>query len=329
MTTVSPQTRQLLPYALLKGKSDSALRERVSIAVQSPRSITELLNAFALSTLSGIDEQSWHEAQIAAERQVEKAHELDVQILSPFDDPYPKLLASTHDFPLILWVKGSFATIPQRSVAVIGPREPTRHGALIASRIADFFAGEGWSVVSGLALGCDTAAHRATLDAGGHTIAVLAHGLQTISPKANEGLAERIIQEGGALLSEFPLGATPHGKAFVQRDRTQAGLSRGVVMVQSDLTGGSLHAPRAALSYRRWVAVPYPTNTDLADRANKIQANMVLASDMTDEKAKLMRCSSEARDRIIVLRSKDDYQRLTVIADDLNIPDKPKQHALL
>jgi DNA processing protein len=91
---------------------------------------------------------------------------------------------------------------------------------------------------------------------------VLAHGLQTVAPRQHQSLADDILAGGGALLSEFPFGRPPLPPQFVKRDRTQAGLAQGVVMIQSDVRGGSLHAARAALVYQRWLAVPYPTGKD-------------------------------------------------------------------
>lgn len=275
------------------------------------------------------ESHAWCSAQAAAEQQVDKTNALGISILSPLDSAYPKLLAKTPDYPPLIWVKGHLSPKPEQSVAVIGPREPTDHGRVIAERIARFIAEEGWSVVSGLAKGCDAAAHQAALDSGGHTVAVLAHGLQMISPKENNHLAERIIAQGGALLSEFPIGSMPQARTFVQRDRTQAGMSQGVVMVQSDLTGGSLHASRAALNYDRWLAVPYPTTNDLANRAKKIQANLLLVGEETEKKTQLMRCMPAALERIVVLHSRRDYQRLTTIANFTKAQEQSEQQVLL
>ena len=254
----------------------SKLRELVREALEDGKPI---------STLEHLLSQ---EGGNLAEEQVEQAERLGCKILSPLDEGYPVLLAATNDFPLILWVKGRLPAISERSVAIIGPREPTRHGEIIATRMSTYFVSEGWSVVSGLAKGCDAAAHRAALAAGGHTVAVLAHGLQTISPKEHKELAAQIVDQGGALVSEFPIGWPPQGGQFVQRDRTQAGLSQGVVMVQSGLNGGSLHAPRAALKYGRWVAVPEPTKLDTFQRSEKIQANLLLTGNDVLRKVKLM-----------------------------------------
>lgn len=257
------------------------------------------------------DKKAWEEALIAAEKQVEQAEKCNARILSPADSEYPTLLAKTKDDPFLLFVRGRLAPTPAKSVAVIGTREPTAHGTVIAQRLAHFFVEQGWSVVSGLALGCDAIAHQATLEKHGHTIAVLAHGLHTVAPKSHKNLAGDILDSGGALISEYRFGVEPQPQFFVKRDKTQAGMAQGVVMVQSDLKGGSLHASRAILEYGRWLAVPYPTERDLANQEPKIQANLVLSSGTSQQRAELLRCETQALERVIVLRTRDDYGNMT------------------
>lgn len=253
---------------------------------------------------------AWDEASAAAARQVERATATGTLILG-FEDPaFPVLLAQSKDSPYFLWVRGTLAPNPAKTVAVIGTRQPTRHGVLIAERITEFFVKEQWSVVSGLALGCDAIAHRAALAAGGHTVAVLAHGLQTVSPASHRTLAEEIVESGGALLSEFGFGVEPIPQQFVRRDKTQAGLARGVVMVQSDLKGGSLHASRAALSYDRWLAVPVPTSRDIDANEAKIQANLVLTSADSIAKRTLLHCGDRELTLVRSIHSRDDYPSL-------------------
>jgi DNA processing protein len=182
---------------------------------------------------------------------------------------------------------------------------------MITRRITDFFCSQRWSVVSGLALGCDGIAHRAAIEAGGHTVAVLAHGLQTVSPSQHRKLAEEILSSGGALVSEYRFGQGAMPNQFVKRDRTQAGLSRGVVMIQSDLKGGSLHASRAALDYERWLAVPYPTAADQQANEPKIQANLMIANSGADiDRANLLKCHISRLSKVIVLRAREEYPQL-------------------
>jgi len=256
---ISAATGQVLALSMLPGIGPATLRKIASLsnferttpnqwAAQVP-ALERALNA------SG----TWSKALEQAEEQVEWARRVDARILSPLDEAYPPLLAATKDDPFLIFVRGSLAPAPFKSVAIIGTREPTAHGQAIAQRIAQYFAERSWSIVSGLAIGCDAIAHSTALQAQGHTIAVLAHGLHTIAPKQHRRLADDILAAGGALLCEFPFGREPIPQQFVKRDSTQAGLVQGVVMIQSDVRGGSLHASRAALTYARWLAVPYPT----------------------------------------------------------------------
>jgi DNA processing protein len=272
---------------------------------------------------------TWSKALEKAEEQLEWAERLDARILSPLDAEYPPLRAATRDDPFLIFVRGNLAPNPEKSVAIIGTRELTQHGQTIAERIAAYFAERGWSIVSGLALGCDAIAHRTAVQAKGHTVAVLAHGLHTTAPKQHETLAEDILAAGGALLSEFPFGRAPIPQQFVKRDSTQAGLAQGVVMIQSDLRGGSLHASRAAVLYSRWLAVPYPTDKDRTSAAPKIQANLVLANGSPGERAELLRCIPEALDRLIILRGRDEYARMTATVNPSRLNPSPAQHALL
>ena len=141
-------------------------------------------------------------------------------------------------------------------------------------------------------------------------MAVLAHGLQTIAPSKHRKLAEDILNAGGALVSQYPIGRDAIPQQFVQRDKTQAGLAQGVVMVQSDLQGGSLHASRASIEYGRWLAVPYPTEQDRGRDEPKIQANLMLSDGSDAERLDLLRRKDNSGlDRILVLRGKEDYAR--------------------
>ncbi|UUD66065.1 DNA-protecting protein DprA [Pseudomonas seleniipraecipitans] len=263
---------------------------------------------------------AWEIAKELAEKQVDLATTHQARIISALDPDYPHLLKATKDDPFLLFVKGSLFTAPSQSVAIIGTRQPTKHGELIARRVTEFFVEQNWSVVSGLALGCDGIAHKAALEARGHTVAVMAHGLQTVAPSQHRKLAEAILASGGALVSEYRFGQGALPMQFVKRDRTQAGLAQGVVMIQSDIKGGSLHASRAALDYERWLAVPFPTDADLAANEPKIQANLLIADSGADiERATLLKCHRSRLAKIIVLRTKEDYREMVSVTFDDNV----------
>lgn len=310
MITISPSTQKMLALSMLSGVGPATLRRVVSQCLESAP-IVELTQRIPAIAKALVVSSAWERAQELAQEQCDAAQKAGAYIISALDEGYPALLSATKDDPFILFVKGTLFQTPEKSVAIIGTRQPTKHGEMITRRITDFFCSQRWSVVSGLALGCDGIAHRAAIEAGGHTVAVLAHGLQTVSPSQHRKLAEEILSSGGALVSEYRFGQGAMPNQFVKRDRTQAGLSRGVVMIQSDLKGGSLHASRAALDYERWLAVPYPTAADQQANEPKIQANLMIANSGADiDRANLLKCHISRLSKVIVLRAREEYPQL-------------------
>jgi DNA processing protein len=175
-----------------------------------------------------------------AQETAERCSELGVSIVSMVDDEYPALLKGIADAPPLLFVRGSLASLQARSVAVVGTREASDAGRRIAFAIAEHLAQRNYSVVSGLALGIDTAAHNGALAGKGLTVAILAHGLDTVAPTSNRPLAERILDNGGALVAEHPPGTPPRPPEFARRNRIQSGLSLMSVIVESAAEGGAM-----------------------------------------------------------------------------------------
>jgi DNA processing protein len=168
---------------------------------------------------------------------------------------YPELLRRIPNPPLILFCLGSWAALTEKpTVAVIGTREPSAYGLKWGRRIAEVLGEQGFAIVSGLAEGCDTAAHQGALDVGAPTVAFLAHGFGRIYPKANEHLSERIVEEGGCLVTEYLPNTPPRRSSFVERDRLQSGASRGIVVVETDIEGGTMHTVGFAKTQRRLIA---------------------------------------------------------------------------
>ena len=186
---------------------------------------------------------------------LEQSENLGIYFVSRFDNDFPEKLLTTVnedgklDVPLFLFYKGSLTATSGAAVAVIGTREPSIEGEKAGRYISSRLAEKGVSIVSGLALGCDTSGHRGALDVeGGRTVAFLAHGLDTVYPPQNEGLAEEIVAKGGVVISEYPVGSNIDRYKLVARDRFQAALADAVVVVQTGITGGTMHAVNAALS---------------------------------------------------------------------------------
>lgn len=161
--------------------------------------------------------------------------------LHRWSDEFPPLLKSIPNAPIHLFVIGNVECLRQPGIAVVGTREPTTFGRKSAEKIAGRGVDKGFCVNSGLAEGCDTHGHIGALDAGGHTVAVLAHGFGTIYPRSNTPLSERIVDCGGALVTEYLPGEPGHPTKFVARDRIQSGLSLGTIVIETDVKGGTMH----------------------------------------------------------------------------------------
>jgi DNA processing protein len=329
VSNLSAATGKLLALSMLKGIGPATLRKIARILDFDLMDNHQLAAQLPSNATILRDDKAWSDALLKAEKQVEEAEKRGARILSPLDPEYPKLLAGTKDDPFLLFVRGKLAQTPAKSVAIIGTREPTGHGGVIAQRITHFFVEQGWSVVSGLAIGCDATAHQAALEKGGHTVAVLAHGLHTIAPARHRRLADDILAQGGALVSEYHFGVDAQPQFFAKRDRIQAGMAQGVVMIQSDHKGGSLHASRATLEYGRWLAVPYPTEQDRVGQEPKIQANLTLAEGSVAERAELLRCPPAALAQVMILRGREDYGKMVGKITATAALHRPVQSGLL
>lgn len=314
METISKETKFLLALSKLKGIGPVALKNIAETINVTNLTITDLANTDKkIQKALDSNNEEWNKCLFFAQQQIDYAKEHQTRIISVVDKDYPLLLKMSKNDPVILFVKGKLHNNPENSVGIIGTREPTSHGKIITERITKFFIENNWSIVSGLAIGCDSIAHRIAVQQNAHTVAVLAHGLETIAPKQNEKLAEEILDAGGALISQFPFKSEIRPASFVVRDKVQAGLSKGVVMIQSDIKGGSLHASRAALTYKRWLAVPNPTQQDRNNNEPKIAANIIMIDGQDREVESLLECQYDDLRHIIKLYSKDDYLKLLTI----------------
>jgi len=214
-----------------------------------------------LQAVRGIGEESVRAIREAAERldpgaEEARARRRDARIVTWIDTDYPELLRRIPDPPLALYVWGDLDKRDRNALAVVGSRRCTLYGREAAERFGFALARAGLTVVSGLARGIDTYAHRGALKAGGRTIAVLGSGLDRISPPEAVELAQNIARQG-AVVSEYPLGRDPDRSTFPYRNRVISGLSRGVLVVEAGPGSGALITADAALSQGRPVfAVP-------------------------------------------------------------------------
>jgi DNA processing protein len=186
---------------------------------------------------------------------LEQSRRIDAQIISCYDEQYPDLLREIYDPPLLLWVKGSTDVLQSSGIAVIGTRRATHYGLSQAGELSRLLVENGLTVVSGLAYGVDAAAHKATLQAGGKTIAVLGSGIDNIYPSKNAGIARDIIKNEGAVITEFPPGTAPDAGNFPVRNRIVSGMTMGTLVIESGLKGGSMITAQSALTQNREVFV--------------------------------------------------------------------------
>lgn len=170
------------------------------------------------------------------------ANQFGVRIVTLTDEDYPQALRRMSDPPIVLYVIGQWLpSDAQHAVSIVGSRAATPYGMTVARRFGRELADAGCTIISGLAKGIDTAAHRGALDAGGRTIAVLGHGLSRIFPQENEELVHHIINGHGAVVSEFPMHLPPGRTTFPQRNRIVAAWSKATLVVEAPSRSGSLH----------------------------------------------------------------------------------------
>jgi DNA processing protein len=196
-----------------------------------------------------------------AEAELALCRRMEVRVLPRGDPAYPPSLQNIPDPPSLVYSKGRLEPRDQLAIAIVGSRRSTPYGTRIAERLAAALARMGFTIISGLARGIDAAAHRAAIQAGGRSIAVLANGLASIYPPEHEDLARSLVEAGG-LLSEMPMWQIPLAGLFTQRNRIISGLSLGVVIVEATPRSGSLATARHALEQNREVfAVPGPVDS--------------------------------------------------------------------
>lgn len=187
----------------------------------------------------------------------QQCEHLGIRVIHWCHPEYPEPLRHIHGPPPVLYCRGDIAALDRPCLAMVGSRHASRDGLNHAHRFAHALAAGGFSVVSGLALGIDGAAHKGALASGGTTVGILANGVDRPYPRRHEALASDLLQTGGLLVSERPPGTPARAHLFPQRNRLISGLCRGVVVVEAGLRSGSLITARLAMEQGREVfAIP-------------------------------------------------------------------------
>jgi len=264
LTTVSasPGATHLLEWlaiALTPGLGPTKARKLVE-HFGSPEavfraSLTEL-ESTGIQAVSAQSLATGRSAELARD-EIARAAAVGVAVISMDDPAYPPRLKEIYDPPLVLYIRGNPEILTKPGIAMVGTRHPTPYGTGMAERLACDLAMQGLVIISGMARGVDTAAHRGAISAKGKTIAVFGTGVDVIYPKENSRLSEQMLALGGALISEFPLGTFAAPQNFPIRNRILSGMSFGVLVVEAAEYSGTRITARCALEQNRDVfAVP-------------------------------------------------------------------------
>ena len=217
--------------------------------------------------------ESLHEARqsLDLDRYVGQVEASGAQVLTWDSPDYPPLLRQIPAAPPLIFVRGRFEPVDQWAVAVVGTRRLSAYGRLVAHDLVSGLARNGITIVSGLARGIDAVAHRATLEANGRTVAIMACGIDRVYPPEHRDLAHQIVESGGAIVTEFPLGTEPISANFPARNRLISGLSMGVLVVEAGEKSGALITARFALEQDREVfAIPGNINSPVSVGSNRL-----------------------------------------------------------
>lgn len=226
-----------------------------------------------------------------AEQEIRYCQKHNICAIAATDDDYPELMRETSDRPHVIFVKGNINALHQRTLSMVGTREASPSGLHVTDKLIEDLAKQidDLCIVSGLAYGIDSACHRAALSHGATTIAVVADTLPNVSPAPNRNLAEEILRNGGAIISELHSQSKQNGQLFIARNRIIAALSMGTIVVESPASGGSLATAEIADSYNRTVmAIPGRITDSSSFGSNNLirtgKARMILtANDIIEE----------------------------------------------
>lgn len=221
---------------------DNVLCSPISQKILSSDEIAKLRNAYDAQSLDS---------------SIENMQRKGIKILTVFSKEYPNSLIDLPDRPLVLYAKGDLSLLSQKCFSIVGTRMPTSYGKLITEKFAKKLAESGLVIVSGLCYGVDQIAHKATLDVGGKTIAIIGSGFNHIYPSVNTSLAKEIVEKGGLVFTEYPPSFEPKKYTFPRRNRIVAGVSDGILITEAGIKSGTLHTKEFALEYGKDIfAVP-------------------------------------------------------------------------
>lgn len=228
-----------------------------------------------LLNIEGIRKETLHKIIKSRSRQfientLLRLQELDLNVITIFDEEYPESLLTIYDKPYVLYQKGQMISEDEISIAVVGSRKATSYGIWACEKFTKELVKLGVTIVSGVALGIDTVAHKTALKEGGRTIGILGNGLDVYYPKKNQSLYKEIY-ESGSILTEFPIGTPPLPYNFPQRNRIITGLSLGLIVIEAkERSGTSITAYHALEQGKDVFALPGNINSVYSEGTNKL-----------------------------------------------------------
>ena len=213
------------------------------------------------------------------EKQLECLQKQNIKILTIEDKEYPKNLKTIYDYPISIYVKGNEKILNMPSIGIVGCRESSPYGEKVAQYFAYHLSKRNINIISGLAKGIDSQSHIGAIKAKGNTIGVVGNGLDIVYPKENQYLYDKMIEENGAIISEYPLGTKPEKMNFPARNRIISGMSQGILVVEAKKKSGTLITVDFALEQGRNVYV-VPGNID--------EINSVRTNDLNKQGAQMV-----------------------------------------
>lgn len=287
-------TIQILALQSFKGVGTKTIL-KVGNAISGEASSLELLGVLAKCSVKKknpagvgrvpITETDLDNALQQAQYIIERAEDNQIGIISYYEQEFPTSLkhvksedGEKEDPAILLYYRGDLSALDAPGLAIIGTRDNTANAEKAGLYLSYEFARRGFCIVSGLAEGCDTIAHRGALNASGKTIAFLGHGLDTVYPPSNKDLAEEILLNGGLLLSEYDIGTPVTKYTLVARDRLQSGLALATLVIQTKVNGGTMHAARGCVNSGKPLFVVKYSDEE-TDRAEQTKGNHALAKE--------------------------------------------------
>lgn len=271
---LSDEVKNLIHLSIIPGVGNQSIRCLVAAFGSAERALAA--TSEELVQIDGLTRNARKRlvngrSHVSLNRELELIQSHECRIVTYEDEAYPPLLKQISDPPLLLYIKSQLPPQDTLSIAIVGSRSPTHYGKTTCHQLSRQLAARGVTIVSGFARGIDTVAHRGALEAGGRTIAVMGNGLSHVYPEENRGLADEVLEAGGALISEFPMTVPPMATNFPLRNRVISGLTWGTLVVEASERSGSLITARLAAEQGREVfAVPGQIFSKLSQGTHKL-----------------------------------------------------------